>query len=1688
MNRKILTKVLATLLVFSLTCANFILLGVYAGKSYATSDELESQSTLTNNVNVEFDAYFKDEKGNKVHHTKQSIDNQDMKLYLSIGVKKGYLKDAKVQLLGENNTSSNLMIIDSNGTSEMIEKIDMDQNMVVIKQINTGMQVVLEIPVAAKKDDLFDLANFSKLNEMKLTGNYVADSGKVISIEKTINTRNEWNQTATPVLEQEVLKFIPYEVDGKVGTLLQTLVRTGLNNNVLPIERTNITLTVPTINEKLPKDIKVTSNGTYATNGKSTLEFTDAQYSYDSDNGVLSIEVKNEANESNQVSWNKTGKDEYVITYLFEEKLESIQALQNVKANIKVYNSVETNLEVENQLQINNTEKLGEFVNTTIFATEQLSKGSLYAKADKETLYNENVVLDIADENLVDGIVLTQSMDYFVNEQGEVSPTTISTMNYTYYKATKISKANFEKILGTDGNIKICSLLGEQLAIFNKDTNVDENGDYVFKYDSQINEIKIVTSKPIENGKIEIRHEKALNGKTDYSKEQIQSFKLLKVNAKVEAYNESLKISAVEATKDISLIDPTTKVEASINVESLSTVVKNENVEFRVILKNNDITCDLYKNPVVEVVLPSYIKELNIKDVNLLFDNELTIKDYQTYVNESGNIVIQINVIGEQTKYNSDEISKGANIVINTDVTLKQLTPTKSETMKVYVTNENATSYEQVEMTRARNVQTKGYTAVELKAVAPIGMVTTNTITDYNSKNETVTSISGQEQIGKLEVKKEARIANVNISIINNYSNKVNNISILGRIPTQGNKNVATSEDLGSNLNLNLVDAMKVAGVDASKVTIYYSANGEATKDVSLAANGWTTLLDNITNAKSYLIVLNDYEANTGDTLEVSYNIQIPANLSYNMQAYSNYVVYFNNVAEEGTISESAVATKVGLATGEGPELEVSISSSIPNGQPVEEGKLIKYTVNVKNIGKTALQNVTVSGNIPEKTIYAYYDPEEQVQNSSSLLYNSNIKTYSEIVQNLQVGETKTIEYLVEIQNLKVITQAKKDENGKVILKEDGTMVLEKVPENVTLSVSGKVTVEGFEDVFTSNEIKNKVVQGYVNVSMEVVQIPESYPRNEGDQVKYKIILKNVNRISKENVVITNSLPEGLSFKEATQDGIYDANTRTITWNVGTLDALQERMFLVTFTVDNLPNNQSQKTISNKVTVKTSEKEVSSNEVSIIVQKPGLIISQTSDTKSTISEGDAIIYNITVKNAGSGTARSVKITDIIPDGVRYDSVQYSIQGKSQEAKIGNGNAIIEIAGLNGGSTVDVTIKAIAENLEAGMTQREVTNIAKVEAEGITEILSNSITHTIIEKESVDSNDPSVDKPSEGTYSISGVAWVDSNQDGKRDDDEAKLPRITVMLINAENGQIVTDITTGKEKKQETNDNGEYVFSNLKSGKYMVAFLYDSGNYGLTEYQKIGVNDNKNSDVIGMNITYEGKTRVAGVSNGVELKDENIGNIDMGLVVSPKFDLKLDKVISNITVTDSKESKTYEYKDVKTAKVDLESKKVEGSTIMIEYKIKVTNEGGVAGYAKKIVDYMPKDMKFSSEINKDWYTSDNGNVYSSSLANTLIQPGETKELTLLLTKNMTSDNTGIVNNTAEIQESYNDLGLSDIDSIAGNKVQTEDDISSADAVIGIKTGEIYIYITLIISAIGIFGVGIYLINKKVLKKI
>ena len=393
-------------------------------------------------------------------------------------------------------------------------------------------------------------------------------------------------------------------------------------------------------------------------------------------------------------------------------------------------------------------------------------------------------------------------------------------------------------------------------------------------------------------------------------------------------------------------------------------------------------------------------------------------------------------------------------------------------------------------------------------------------------------------------------------------------------------------------------------------------------------------------------------------------------------------------------------------------------------------------------------------------------------------------------------------------------------------------------------------------------------------------------------------------------------------------------------------------------------------------------------------------------------------------------------------------------------------------------------------------EKEIVNRATVSTDQVAEFELNSVTGYLeyVESEHVDPDDPDdPNNPPTGDENsrISGVAWVDNNQNGRRDTEEQMLSGVQVMLLNSANNEIVKDPTTGNDQITTTSGDGRYSFRNVEDGEYIVVFLYDAGQYSITAYQSAGVDENVNSDAISMKITLNGEQRNAGVTDIISISGENARNIDIGLYTSERFDLRIDKYISRVTLTTPTiGTQATDYNNSKLQRIEVLERNVNQSSAVVEFKIVVTNEGSISGYAKKLVDHIPDYLNFNSELNPDWYVSDTtSDVYNASLANDKIEPGESREVSLILSLQITEENLWkTLTNTAEIYESYNEQGTSDIDSTAGNGVTNEDDMSEAELVISIVTGNnIIIYISIGLVIVAILGVGIYEIKKRVLDK-
>ncbi len=222
------------------------------------------------------------------------------------------------------------------------------------------------------------------------------------------------------------------------------------------------------------------------------------------------------------------------------------------------------------------------------------------------------------------------------------------------------------------------------------------------------------------------------------------------------------------------------------------------------------------------------------------------------------------------------------------------------------------------------------------------------------------------------------------------------------------------------------------------------------------------------------------------------------------------------------------------------------------------------------------------------------------------------------------------------------------------------------------------------------------------------------------------------------------------------------------------------------------------------------------------------------------------------------------------------------------------------------------------------------------------------------------------------------------------------------------------------------------------------------------------------------------------NNNVDGEDD----IDIEKVKVQYFDLALLKWVSKViviedgTTTERDTGHTGLENPEPIVKVDLDRKKLKKTTVKFEYTIKITNEGQIAGYAKEISDYIPEGLEYVQEDNPEWSLSE-GKVVTKQLENTLLQPGESATVKIILRWINDENNLALKVNTAEISEDYNDYGSDDIDSTPNNQKEGEDDIDTAPVILSLKTGQDRIYYVLMGTILITIAGGIILIKKFVL---
>ena len=1077
MKEKVWKLITVIALIITLTSINVLFLGYHV--VIALASELESQGNRTNIADVQFDAYFKGDNGN-THYRQANIADEQVYLYININVlEKGSVDNAKIKI-----NDSNFKIKDSSNSNEYVKNVNTDTNEIELNSIIYNNNVEIEIPIEFNKVDNINADYFSKETNITLEGTYKEEEDEE-ALQGDIVTRVEWTDNAEVNMSQTIEKCIDL---GENGILIQQQIATTVDNGILPRESEQFTITVPKIGDALPTSIDVLSNGT---------KLNEGNVQYNAENGQLHVTKEMVVDGEGNTPWDN-GTDEYKIIYMYDQSVRD--SLTNItlhtEMNSKLFtkgNNVKTD---EQQIAL---EFKGNVVSSEKTVTQELYKGYLYANSANETTYRENNVIEISNADLIDSISASTNNSYFVD--GGENPYDANAI--VLYKETLISKNRFLQLFGNDGYINVKDASGNVISTINNQSETDESGNIHITYAQPVTGITFETSKPVEEGQFTIHNVKFIQGNTGYTKNQLKAFTKLNTN---EVIVTNLGTDTIET--GINLLDTTTEAKLEISNTNLSTLQMNENVQFTVTLKTSSARYDLYKNPVIELTLPSSISNINVNSVNKVYADEFNIEYARLGEGANGEKVIKIALSGEQTEY-ANEINQLA-IVINANIEFSVLTPSQTSSVLMTYTNENGNegSYQ---------------TSVDVNIQSKPGMMIYNNLSGFNTAGDSIYTIDDNIPMGVLELEGSSKTARINTAIINNYDIELKDTVIIGRIPKKGVHD--------GTIDTTLVDGIRT---NLSGVEILYSQNATATQD----DGSWST---DYTNAASYMIRLDTMAA--GQAIAIQYEVTIPENVGYGQSIYAqtntSYTYLGNANTQTSTIgakSETLITNNVlalanTVQTRSENGLDVAISTisggtELEEGTPVYEGQTITYTMQITNNTGNDLHNVNVkatqtNGNLYDLIEVEAYDPNA-IEETLGIYHK-----YAELDTNEK--QFDTIETLA---------------NGESVILQYQIVVSE--TEDASAQTSGNIQVQADELTETTiNTISNPIRQAEIKAIMRTPYYEEE-TLYDYRSIHVNLEIDNISGDTIENVEGSIQLP----------DGVYLNGADSLVWSSGSINGV----------------------------------------------------------------------------------------------------------------------------------------------------------------------------------------------------------------------------------------------------------------------------------------------------------------------------------------------------------------------------------------------------------------------------------------------------------------------------------------------------------------------------------------------------
>ena len=1100
----------------------------------------EGDDTVEGTENVKFSAFFlrdinSDGYAEKLKGTCKEIGKSDV-LYMEIIVQtEGYLKDAKIQVNGQNFYLQTALPKDDELKDDYIgnniKQIEFNQLASGTQKLLTGVVKSGDYNYTSKIADAIgnDTNKYSREdNEIILTGTYVDENGNETAITKKVDLTMDWYGTATTVLNDinQDNDTLDSSIDeDKQIVKLNFTIKPKETEEKLIISKSYVEGTIPELNGYAPIGVSLVGGNANFTYDEETRKFIVQKEATVDSTGIILNEIARENIYDVQVT--------YPLEAYETLGTDTVELRIPVEAYYEGYNNPNTEFSnpytsnIAKSTIIANFEKSqGEIAKFTVTVGKYMTSPNEHYAVSKQKplkIYNGVSESEKDDTYIVkwhgytginptqDGMVMKETKTGEAQESDQfikTDSTTESMENIT--KNVGIYFENATSILGESGWIKVYNDETDELLMTFENASLNSyTSENPYKYATPVKHIRVETSKVADGKSLYVYNIKELDDDyitTNYTEEEFGNLQYIKSTLAGYIGDMYIEQDVQQATYEA----PYSIAYISISKNAISTQAteKNEKIIIQA-LGYETYNQVKWENGSFLVKLPSEIVLAEINNVTINNSN-VQLVSYEL-VEQDGNKFIKINTKNETPQ----------NYTITIDVNLSpnpRIATTTSE-IELYASNEAGSDYyykveDIYDVNDNLNTQEKiNRTTTELTFVAPNSLLTSQMASNYDEKGSTVISpeIADIKPVYSV-VDTEEKTAEIGVQIKNNYASTISDVLILGKIPFEGNTYVISGKDLGSDFTTKMTsEGIQVPEELEGKVTVYYSENENPGKELDNSENGWK-VADEVTdwdNIKTFLIDFNDYRIEKGNEFIFSYTIKIPNGLEFNQVAFSHHGIFFSLDTEEGKYRTQTEPNRLGFRIAEKYNLE--LSKYQVGKDKLVPGAIYKVTEEGQEEGRTAVTNsegkLTINNLYAEKTytIQEIKSPSDYELNEDIIKIIGNVDENGNLTIEKLDGTTRediTVEK-DENEDYKVIVKVEDEAKArlKIVKKEQGTENLIKgvrykitgagIPESgrvITTNTSGEASLKGLKlnEEYTLQEVK---AEGYYLASQIIFKI-----------------------------------------------------------------------------------------------------------------------------------------------------------------------------------------------------------------------------------------------------------------------------------------------------------------------------------------------------------------------------------------------------------------------------------------------------------------------------------------------------------------------------------------------------------------------------------------------------------------------